>query len=1124
MALTEKQKKRIEKLDLNKGGGFYNFASNAHKSELMSDKFLFIGLGGKGTKTVAALKTAICKKVKLPVGADKPENVEFLAIDTDKNSLEAASSKGTNNLGLDMIRETSQLFSDSAARALEQGMIPENIADWKNPMLTAKLKGEGAGGIRQASRYLLFSSDGFSRVKDALEGKLLYLSNLNSGTGRLIVYVISGLSGGTGSGTFIDIPYIIREICNRNGYQDLKLEGYLFLPDAYPVDAAEEHLKYNAYAALKELDFYMSLGNQPGIYFDAQYSGGWSVHSNSSIFNVCNLITGSIQGRGRRAYPDKLSQQVVVDHIMNLIIKSELGDNDFLITSFLDNDVTTISSRVQKLDNTIPRNAHYTYNVIGIGALSLPIEQIMSYISKKAFDRMVEAWDNHPQSSEINQCLHDIGLYSDEMFSKYMSKIKGGFITYNKGMITPSKMEVINGTAYQQIKNLWMSRNTELYPSLDAAGNEVLANLISDFRNVVKTIVLDPDKGLFYCNEFLSHVAGDKNDLNGLLQRIRTDILNSITSAINGAEICQNDLETKMSNIQSSLGHFTIGVKGKIEEYIELAVNYFIAQSTIETYQRVMVRVNEFINYVEKTVDIYFQYTSTFRAIHHVFNDNYECVMNGRVETEEYHQTILDLSKGDEGTQNIKAYLDTLLNEKKFRTVVGNLAEVIFQNERALSDAEEFNPMEVYVRFIESEFKEIPNATIEELIRIKYGAQDFSRGVSEICEGLYNSSKVIFDPIATFPLDQLSTISYITAPNAAPSLNNEIMTFAQAKNARVAKSSDTNSIVWYKLICGVPLFAIGKISEYEEAYEIANLKIGLHLSETKGMDWRKLPNLNNPVYWIQPNEREKEIIDQLEQDVDKMLQWGVITDKALPGGDKTYVALIPDKSKVTSQSIAAFMNDYCCGRNESENGDYRTGPYLFTTFCDYIGKKECNVYMSTVYESKDVPGLKRMMRMNWLLYLELKSVMEVYPQLEKEVFEKNRLRLFMTLWSVGAIYEEDGFYIFKDVSNREEELLFVDDLPKIEREFGLYGELFRAFNVKVSDEMLADMEEAVNDAKHDRERLKGIRENKQELLEAVQSIMNELNRAVVQRSFKNQGKEKYCNELRELYERLINLG
>lgn len=83
-----------------------------------------------------------------------------------------------------------------------------------NESLSADLVGAGAGGIRQAGRGLLFGGKTIGELWTRIFNKFTRLNEV--GGNELIVYVFAGVGGGTGSGTIIDIPYIVREIAKKS--------------------------------------------------------------------------------------------------------------------------------------------------------------------------------------------------------------------------------------------------------------------------------------------------------------------------------------------------------------------------------------------------------------------------------------------------------------------------------------------------------------------------------------------------------------------------------------------------------------------------------------------------------------------------------------------------------------------------------------------------------------------------------------------------------------------------------------------------------------------------------------------------------------------------------------------
>ena len=100
MVLNKLQQEGLDMLDLSKGGGFINFTSNQNRLETQEHKFLFVGLGGKGSATIARLKTEACRQFELEGGKKRPKNFEYLAIDTDMTHLDELARPKYGEIGL----------------------------------------------------------------------------------------------------------------------------------------------------------------------------------------------------------------------------------------------------------------------------------------------------------------------------------------------------------------------------------------------------------------------------------------------------------------------------------------------------------------------------------------------------------------------------------------------------------------------------------------------------------------------------------------------------------------------------------------------------------------------------------------------------------------------------------------------------------------------------------------------------------------------------------------------------------------------------------------------------------------------------------------------------------------
>lgn len=77
---------------------------------------------------------------------------------------------------------------------------------------------------------------------------------------------------------------------------------------------------------------------------------------------------------------------VVIDNIVNLVSKTtDIQQGNMLVNSFLDNNPASINLKVAPLPTIVPRDKHFQYLALGIGAVELPMDQMMAYLGKRDF-------------------------------------------------------------------------------------------------------------------------------------------------------------------------------------------------------------------------------------------------------------------------------------------------------------------------------------------------------------------------------------------------------------------------------------------------------------------------------------------------------------------------------------------------------------------------------------------------------------------------------------------------------------------------------------------------------------------------------------------------------------------
>ena len=187
--------------------------------------------------------------------------IEFLGIDTDDKD------KRETEEGMQVKLEPAEfkkLRVDNVADTIKankhiRDRIPKEIQYSSHATIHS-----GAGQIRALGTLALMAN--YKKVKDALVSKVSMIKNWdaegNRGSGwstsgsDVNVFIIFSTSGGTGSGMFIDIAYMLREHCNLD--DDDRLFSYILLPEPFIGKTGTRNVIPNSYAAFKELDFLMN--------------------------------------------------------------------------------------------------------------------------------------------------------------------------------------------------------------------------------------------------------------------------------------------------------------------------------------------------------------------------------------------------------------------------------------------------------------------------------------------------------------------------------------------------------------------------------------------------------------------------------------------------------------------------------------------------------------------------------------------------------------------------------------------------------------------------------------------------------------------------------------------------
>lgn len=117
---------------------------------------------------------------------------------------------------------------------------------------------EGAGQFRQFGRIAVFhdlKAATVSLIYGQLQDTVQEIQRVTN-TQNMQVFVVGSLAGGTGAGMFVDVAHLVRQIAQQQAHMQVKVRGFLVLPDAFgsiPAgNVVKRGMNARAFAAMRE--------------------------------------------------------------------------------------------------------------------------------------------------------------------------------------------------------------------------------------------------------------------------------------------------------------------------------------------------------------------------------------------------------------------------------------------------------------------------------------------------------------------------------------------------------------------------------------------------------------------------------------------------------------------------------------------------------------------------------------------------------------------------------------------------------------------------------------------------------------------------------------------------------
>lgn len=368
---------------------------------------LVIGVGSTGLSAMEQAQQFYYEFTKK--NSPGANNSAFLYLETDKNRLP----KVTPNGGTDI-----------KACFLCPQNIDATLNNWQGKYewmpTTAQVLNthSGAAGQPAFGRIALWAEE--QSVRNIIQA----LYNQINGNAQTNIYLVGSLTGGTGTGIFLDLAYLIRQITNNNN-----IYGMFMLPDKNNVGQTTKDVIYeNAYTSLFSIDKYSKADTKTNTNYKCVLPGGTDISNLSAPFYNVQFFT--------QDFCDATASTPNIEHLVQ-----STGFN--LALRML--DVNNQQAPFQNLINA--RLVDYTSHVpngifttIGMNVFQYPETLLEEYFTTIQLEEtMLKRWadtdnyiDKHGTKAAIDTIKSRIKLealrFVHEAIDEAVEKCKGGQI------------------------------------------------------------------------------------------------------------------------------------------------------------------------------------------------------------------------------------------------------------------------------------------------------------------------------------------------------------------------------------------------------------------------------------------------------------------------------------------------------------------------------------------------------------------------------------------------------------------------------------------------------------------------------------------------------------------------
>lgn len=790
---------------------------------------LFIGLGGTGAS--ALLQT---KKRFLDTYGEVPPMIGFLSIDTDFNT-QTKSIERDNVLtdahkdrNSDVKFDQSELLYTNVRGAAEAySRQKESLFDWmpeKNEHVLRNMA-NGAGQVRSNGRFALHFN--YNNIINSVRAKTTDLLNINipnnskfkpKGSDIEINYVFS-VSGGTGSGTFIDIAYLVKEaLGNTNGITSI---AFIVLPDIFNImqtGPSMMNVRPNSYGALKDLDFLMRKDvHKLGLSLKYQDK---VIDIKSNPYDVVFTVNNKNKTGHTLSDMSDIAEQI---GLAMFVGSSELSSN---INSAYDNVMSVLSGGVLDIGNKrawaggmgvseLFYDGNTLGNIYGRRAIVSMINNMLTASNES--QRFANQFIDSPEISIRENDGNDYLI--DSLLAK-QPKTQFPYLDTSEDVKNriESFLNNVKQSSEKEIEDNYNTKFKKVSKGLKSKINEIV-NTDSGVANA-KEFLIDLDQQL---NMFLAEMKIEEEEFKSKLKNLELQMeedINYLTSNSGWGNIF------KSAEIKSTRESLSDNVNRRGEYSNEILRRQF-AQKFLNQFSSEVQTYSDNIGILIKRLT-QVKADSTNKANAHHNN------VQERVKTFviDLHKTDLDKVYAGDSDYIIQDFVESLnLNNSiyDFHSIGENVIEDYFwKYTRSLKRARDF-----VNKNIDDVIRDLPedkrNALAQQLI--------------DKSQALWQEDPKGYKVGSSIHNDFVIGIASDNSP-----FKDSFSSLINAQNISFVNTGVKNKIVCYRMEVAVPIFGVNDVEGYEKDYN--NSKISHHIDE----NWYTKMTRENFSIW--PDQKE----------------------------------------------------------------------------------------------------------------------------------------------------------------------------------------------------------------------------------------------------------------------------